>query len=55
MVTTKSKTYNRYRKTKKKGTQAYYRKKSNHNRKNKKEMNKNNWKIRSKMAVSTYL
>ena len=51
----KSEIYNRYIKTKKKGTQAYYKRKPfNHNEGNKEELQKQQ-EIRNKMVISIYL
>ena len=57
----KSKTYNRFTNTEKKGTQAYNKRKTtSYKRKNKKKKRtkknyKKNWKTRIRMAISTYL
>ena len=52
MLTTKSKTYKRCKKAKKKRTQTYYKRKSNHNGEKEQQ---DNWKTRNKMAISISL
>ena len=52
MLTTKSKTYKRCKKAKKKRTQTYYKRKSNHNGEKEQQDNR---KTRNKMAISISL